>query len=848
MKSRPLHLLALLPLYRIIRRYWPDRCVIPDELKTDAYASAMLKQGNWLFRFIFPPFFKKIRFEIADEPELMRAAQEGTLVYLTHGTGQLEYNYFAHLMREVNLPYSSFVNDISVRRWMPWDLLKSTLITQIETIEKDGGIANPVSSGWITDIVAGGKSALLSIRPSELKDESVLLSHSQKLLSTVLAAQDKNSRPIFLVPLEFVWDRRPSRAERSIIDILFGEKENPGRIRKIALFWRNYNHRAVVKIGEPIDLKKFLDEKRGVTGDDGSRRLAQKIQSAIRMERRTITGPLIRSKHWFVERVLVDEAFQQNICELAASLGKPADDLRELARRYVREIAADINYTYIELGDILLGWVFKSLFSGLAFNEDGLSQAKRLYTKAPVVFVPNHKSHMDYLILPYILYNNNMTVPHVAAGLNLSFWPLGPFFRRCGAYFIRRSFENNQLYRAAVETYLKVLLEEGYSQEFFIEGGRSRTGKLSTPRHGMIRMLTKAVTGKAIEDLHFIPVSFTYDRVLEQKSYEDELEGAQKEKEKPSHLLRLIKYFKRKKGRYGKIYVNFGKPVSYQAVLKQNGAEGIIEAIAQNICREINRNMVVTPQSVVAAALLTNPERAMTLDAIFDRSAFFLNWLKNKEIALSESLKSDERQAIRGALEQLVFGHYVTLHEETSEPLYAVEEDKRLKLDYFKNGVAPFFASIGLVATLLRKGHQYTSDKLAEDFVTCRDILKYEFRFSTSKPLSEHIGKVTDFLVAKRAITITGDGKIKLTKDSDAILVPLSNMILNFFESIKIALASVKRQETNMKSMMATGKNMLLLGYICHREAISKSNFQNALRLIGEHDPSNLQVQLERLT
>lgn len=836
MRKRPLHLAVLLPVYRIIRRYWPQWCVIPQDILPDVYASAMLPHGNSLFRLIFPPFFKKIKFEIADENELLRASREGTIVYVAPRIGQLEYNYFAHLFREVGLPPSSFVNGISFRRWMPWREYKATLITQVEAIEKKGGIANPVTSGWLTDLVVNGKSALLSLSPSELEDESILLSYSQKFLASIVKAQRNGSRPIFLVPLEFVWDRRPSRAERSLIDILFGEKENPGRIRKIALFWRNYNSRALARIGEPIDLAKFLGEKPQEKEDAQARRLGQKLYTTIRQERRAVTGPLIRSKSWFQERVLADETFQQTICELAASLSKPADDLRELAGRYVKEIAADINYTYIELGEILLRWAIKSLYSGLIFNEEGLSQAKRLYAKAPVVFVSNHKSHVDYLLLSHILYNNNMTVPHVAAGLNLSFWPLGPIFRHCGAYFIRRSFENNQLYRAAVETYLRVLLEEGYSQEFFIEGGRSRTGKLMDPRHGMLRMLSKAVTSGAVKDINFIPVSFTYDRVIEQKTYEEEMAGGAKEKESPSHLLRLIKYVKRQKPRYGRIYVNFGRPVSYQE--GQKG--GMIENIAQEICREINKNIVVTPQSIVAATLLTHSERAMTFDAICERAALFIDWLSAKGVGLSLSIKSGQKSAITRALKQLVAGHYVTLNQELEEPLYSVDEDKRLKLDYFKNGCVHFFASIGVVATLLLKHKEYTEEQLEEDFNVCKDLLKYEFRFATRGPVSLHIRKILDFLAAK------GGG--------ESTLYPFSNMIINFFESIKIALSSIKRQKIEkaqekdlIKMMMATGKNMLLLGHIRHREAISKSNFQNAIRLIREKDPANLQVQLERL-
>lgn len=816
----PPHLRALAVLYRAIKRYWPDWCAIDPGIAPDLYSSAMLKRGNWLFDFIFPPFFKKIRFEVADETELTRAGREGTVVYVTRGAGQLEYNYFAHLFKEVGLPPSSFANDISFRRWMPWKEYKATLITQIEKMEKDGGIPNPVSSGWLTELIISGQSALLSLRGTELEDESILLSYSQKLLKAVIAAQRSGSRPVFLVPLEFVWDRRPSHATRTVIDILFGEKENPGRIRKIVLFWRNYGHRAVAKVGEPIDLGKFLGEDEKTSDEEQTRRLGRKIHESSRMERRTVTGPLVRSKSWFVERALADDAFQQQICELAALIHEPADDLRDLAKKYLGEIAADINYTYIEIGSLILKGVFRSLFSGLIFNEEGLAHAKRLYAKAPVVFVPNHKSHADYLILSHILYNNNMTIPHVAAGLNLSFWPLGPLFRRCGAYFIRRSFENNALYKASVETYLKVLLEEGYSQEFFIEGGRSRTGKMGLPRHGLLSMLSKPVREGSIEDLHFIPVSLTYDRVLEQGSYEDELEGAQKEREKPSHLLRLVKYLKRQKGRYGKIYVNFGAPVSYAEVAKE-GAEGnVVDNVAQRICREVNRNIVVTPQSIVAMALLSSGPKPLKFEEIEKISDLYLKWLRAKGAKLSLSIETDQNTALRTALGSLVLNHYVSKNMGTGEALYVVDADKRLKLDYIKNGSVHFLASIGVAAILLLKNKD-----IKEEFVALRDLLKFEFRFSTSGTLDEHIRKIKGFLEG------CGEDELKL----------FANIIGHYFESLKIAFLTVRTQKVAkedekdlVKAMMATGRNMLAQGHIMHAEAISRANFENALKLMRD--------------
>jgi len=844
---RPWYLVCLLPVYRLIKRYWPDFCKIPPDVKPDVYASSLPTQGNIYFRLIFPPFFKKIRHEIADENKLMAAHANGIIVYVTRGIGKLEYNYFQNLFPTIGLPAASFANDVSLRVWMPWTLFKATLLAQFETMERLGGIPDPVNSNWLTDCVATGKSALLRLFISEEVEDPLLLSYGEKLLLAIIRAQRKTKQPIFIVPLDFVWDKRPSKARRTMIDVLFGEKEQPSRFRKVVLFWRNYRKRAVAKIGEPLDLSVFLKNDPNATDEAQSKTLRQEIHNVISTQRRIITGPPIRPRKWFIDRVLTDQVFQKTLCEIAAKLKRPADDLRDLARIYMKEIAADINFTYVEFWVIITRWAFNSFYDGIIFNEEGLSHAKQLYAKAPVIFVPNHKSHMDYLLLSNIFYQNYMTIPHVAAGINLSFWPLGHLFRGGGAYFIKRSFGNNQLYRATVETYLRILLEEGYSHEFFIEGGRSRTGKLSSPRYGMISMFLKTITSGAIPDLHFIPVSFTYDRVIEQKSYQEELAGGAKKKERPTQLLRLVKYLKRQKLRYGKIYVNFGTPISFQETVRQKGIKRIVETIADDICDEINRNIVVTPQSIVAATLLSHPERAVTLKDIHERSLLYLNWLFAQHAQISQAIITDTKAAIETALDQLTLSKFISRHNETDETYYTLDEDKRLQLDYFKNGCIHFLASISVFATLLLRDAKrlasFTPDEFLDEFKACQQLLKYEFRFSISGSINEHLQNIAGYLAIKRIIDAKGDGCYTLAKNASSFLIPFSNLLCNFFESMKVALFTIyskerfdKIEEKDLvKLMLQTGKKMLLLGSIKFSEAISNANLANSIHLLCDH-------------
>src|SRR5262245_50351548 len=182
----------------------------------------------------------------------------------------------------------------------------------------------------------------------------------------------------------------------------------------------------------------------------------------------------------------------------------------------------------------------------------------------PVVLLPCHRSPFDSLILSSLFHINHLSPPHIAAGINLSFWPMGPLFGGAGAYFIRRSFGDDGVYKAVFRSYLRFLIREGYTQEFFIEGGRSRTGKILTPKLGMLSAIVDAFIDGARRDLYLVPVSIHYGRVVEEQAYSRELGGGEKEKESLSALLRARSVLRQT---YGTVSVSFADPISLSEAL-----------------------------------------------------------------------------------------------------------------------------------------------------------------------------------------------------------------------------------------------------------------------------------------
>ena len=186
--------------------------------------------------------------------------------------------------------------------------------------------------------------------------------------------------------------------------------------------------------------------------------------------------------------------------------------------------------------------------------------------KAPLVIVPTHRSHVDYLVISYVFYNRGLIPPHIAAGINLSFFPLGYIFRRCGAFFIRRTFKDNPVYGMTFRHYLRKILKEGHWVEFFPEGGRSRTGKVLPPKLGMLRELLDAVADGVREDVYFCPVSISYEKVVEENAYRKELSGGAKKSESVGGVLKATKVLVTK---HGRLSLRFAEPISTRDFLNK---------------------------------------------------------------------------------------------------------------------------------------------------------------------------------------------------------------------------------------------------------------------------------------
>ncbi len=788
---------------------WPDYFINPDATPTDLYASAMTPNFNKLHDLIYPRFFEKIAIESTHSDKIRELSKEAVIVYITKEMGQLEYNFFNYLLLNERLPLAKFVNELSLWQWLPFSQLRYIATERAKRFVKYGPLPNPVSSGYVKGLLEGGSSVFIQLRSTTIFDDLYWYENKADPLRVVIEAAQKDKRRIYLTPLDFLWNKRPEGSDGVIRNIL------PTRMRRLLSFWRNYKNRAVVKIGEPVDLTSFVAEAENIDLEKMTRGLRAKLLDTLHQEKKATTGPALKPRSWVIEQVLGDSELQKVAYEISAERNKPIDDVKALAKKYATEISADVRYNYIEAAQRIMKWALNNIFEGIVIGEEGLNKVKQVASKAPIILTPNHRSHMDYLLLSTILYDHNIAIPHVAGGINMSFWPMGHIFRRCGAYFIRRRFVGNKLYRATLKAYLKILLRQGYCQELFIEGGRTRTGKLLKPKTGMLSMLKEAMDEGAAGEAYFIPVAISYEQAIEE--YNKEASGEAKRKERTLDLLRIRRFFRRK---YGRIYVSFSEPIPYSEIAATCTKENAVQRMSEMIISSINREMVATPSAVAASALLLAERHGMTHDLFLKNCKEILKYLSYAGVKFSNALEHDTESALTIAVKQFAESKYIEIHDEFEPVFYEIRVSKRIGLDFYKNTIIAFLTPPAILASILAK--QTPPEKIQETYLLCKQLFSYEFPQGGESDTTHEIEGIQNYFNSEDVLK--NMPRLDVYKKS----------LTNYFEAYLVALMTCKgvnsaEERSLIKKMISLGRHLSLLGRVTRQEAISGPLFQSAI-------------------
>lgn len=523
------------------------------------------------------------------------------------------------------------------------------------------------------------------------------------LIKAILNWNRNQSTTTFIFPFVFLWNRDPRQSNRS------------ASLTNLLTFRR----RMLLSFGTPIELSDFRSSV------DASDRDVTVIRRMIMIHRHRevtiITGRPIETTDALIKRLMQKAEIKSSIQEMAASGRKSLVDLTSDAHRMIGEIATEYRDWGPRIWDVIFNRIFSRVYSGIEFDFDGLRRFRNMLgEKKKVLMAPCHRSHMDYISLSYGCYREGITPPLVAAGINLSFFPMGWLFRHTGAFFIRRSFKGLDLYPVIFRTYLIDLVHKFHPLEVFIEGGRSRSGRFRSPKLGFVGIVIDAIRKHEAEDVQILPISINYDRILEEQSYLNELSGKEKPKETLGSMLKSWRLLKQK---YGKIYISFGTPISIQKrIEKTPDSVDLKEQLGLEIVYEISQRMSLTPVSVVASALLSltykSQTRAIGRETLIHHCCNLLSLIKISNPVLSNDLdsKSDPSVSFSNAIQFLLQTGYCIENPATPH-LIQVPQDKRFGLDYLRNSLTGLYFPISMIIAAEKLARSVGQNDLLEHFI-----------------------------------------------------------------------------------------------------------------------------------
>jgi len=805
--------------------------------------SAMTPRFNLPFRWFARRFFGHFGLDEATVGRLRRLEGDGAVVYVMRYASRLDYFLFNALFLREGLRLSAFANGIRFYYYRPaWEALRALLSRSRPRSphERDlfhvRRLAREAGSTFLFLRTARLGSVLWGRRRAALEGKAEL-----DLLQEVVRSAWDSERAIHLVPLALFWRKGP-RARRSFLNLFYGAATRPSDLAKVTSFLTTYRDLSV-KVGEPIDLASFIAERRQEGIETVARMVRRSILTFLYREEKVVEGPTLRPRQKVQEQVMADPRVEEAVRARAEERGVPPERARFEAERMFREIAAHMNSTFLAVLNALVGAIVRRLFARVEIA--GLEKVAEYAKRHPIVLVPSHRSYFDFVIVSTLFYSNYLVPPHILARENMAFGPFGFLWRRCGAFFVRRSLDD-ALYKEVFRAYVAHLVKEGVTQEFFIEGGRSRTGKTLAPRLGMLSWVVDAFLETARRDLFFVPIAITYERLVEEGAMLEELEGVQKKDESMLALVRARKYLQR---RFGSVFVNFGAPISLADALGERrdrfaheADEGalaerrdFVGTLGNRIAERINWAMVPAATGVAASAFLGERSRGIFRARLVERMQQVVDLLRLQDVRLTPALEADLPGFEDSIASMLRAGLIHASTDARGEILY-FEESKRRALDFYRNSIVQFLAAPSFLARSLLRGGEV--EALRADVAAWIDLFYAEFFAPRGELLAAHFDAFLDHF--ERAAWISRrDGKIVPSERGQAPLRALAEQtraVLEAYCATCSALLAAPGGPMGSKDLQRAAEEQfdraVLLGEAERREASNPITFSNAAELL----------------
>ncbi|MGB1263126.1 MAG: glycerol-3-phosphate 1-O-acyltransferase PlsB [Cognaticolwellia sp.] len=710
-------------------------------------------------------------------------------------------------------------------------------VLSLRTACKKANLPDPLE-----EVNLGGKtlSRLLFLeKPSTLfrwrkPEKTTAIEQGFELLSAHAGDEQLDAQ---LIPANVIWGRTPTKEKNNTnVGTLLADQESPTWLRKffIVLFLGRHT---MVRFSEAISFRHMAD-KHG-TNQASARKLMRIARFHFHRQNIAATGPRLMHRQQMFDHLMVNPAIKRLISEEVKNSDKNEAQIKKEALAIMDEIAGDYRDVTVRFGERILGWLWNRLYNGIE-----VSKAERLRNLAQegheIIYVPCHRSHMDYLLLTYVIFQQGLVTPRIAAGINLNFWPAGPIFRKAGAFFIRRSFKGNRLYSTIFREYLGLLFERGYSVKYYSEGGRSRTGRLLSPKTGMLAMTIQSLLRGIDRPLTLVPVYLGYEHVMEVGTYHKELSGSQKKGESIFGVIKAIRNLRN----YGKGYVNFGEPININQFLnkqvpdwkqaidpvdpqKPKWLTPSVNVLAQQVMTSINQCAALNGVALVSLILHATENKALTKVELIKQLDFFLDMQRKAPYHTELTVPSDTGAEL---LAQVISLNKVTINQDSFGDIISLTDSAILELRYYRNNILHTYIVPSLVCRLLERNAKISHDDILAQIQRLVQLLKTDlFLWQSDDDIAEQVQAVCQYLAENGIAKQSKAGFWSLSSDDETrakvrLIAECVNETMQRFAiitSLLSQLAPIKKSDLDEK-VVAIAQRLSVLNNINAPEFIDK--------------------------
>ena len=828
---------------------------------------------------------RRLRIRESSIENVEQAQEKGQIVYVLYARSKMDWLALNRVLQENRLPLAVHTSGLRSLLFRPFlDICKEgwTLLKQWFLREKHG-------RNLLKETVRRGDPiAITLVRPTSTgSNPTGAIRNLFDLYKEFQQTGEENLKQnIQFLPVAVVWNRRPEKLRSETMRFLLGAEDEPGPIQKM-FYVASRDHEPIVQIGAPIAIEEIFEHYKNTTEERQIRAVRLLLRRYLYRESHVIRGPRIRSHSWMKKLIINSGTVQKLIQEEHIRTKTSQEKITKQVERTFEHIAARFSFGTVVMVARVCHFIWNRIYSGVDIRDEDIERFQQAIREGTPILVPSHRSHLDYLLISSEFFKRGLVLPHIVAGENLAFFPVGNIFRRCGAFIIKRSFKNERIFPVIFTRYVQQLIRDGFPIEFFIEGGRSRTGKLLYPKLGVLSMVTEASSQmRNDQKVSLLPVAVSYEQIAEEKSYANELGGGKKKKESVFSIFRASKVILK---RFGKVYIRIGEPIIINEEIQQyekpweqlseQRRKEILGYMGESIMHRIGANMLILPTGVTAMALLCEPSLGLTLSTLRDRSRRFDFLLRS--VGAQFGAKHDfGGWVVQEALERFLSEGWIKNIDDESEGIIQVVPQNRITMEYYKNGILHHVATTSMLASAILGVMQKEGQVRIQDFWDKIFILfqyqvflfRYEFPFNPDLSVEElcaealqhlyhytalqleqqvdhrdddremivDMNEKTDILDEMRKDTISIDKEFLLIGNRD-FLEELSGLTQNFLESYYLTLRAcyaMRQRQFDEKSLSKHiheyGKARLSIREIWFEESLSSVNINNAIRAFRE--------------